>query len=111
MKKLLKLISKHSSHQRHFAELKNNVTYYITSGRKIPEHCICYPKYKKLKDGFYRLNKYICSGNSGCRIGKPSPKCVKDGIVNSRQCGKYVLDKITNFLLSTEDLKNIVKDF
>lgn len=110
MKYLLKLVSKYSNMQYHFAELKNNVAYYVTSGRKIPEHCICYPKYKKLKDGFYILNKYICSGNSGCRIGKPSPKCVKEGIVNPRQCGKYMLDKINNFLLNLDDLKNIIKE-
>ena len=110
MRHLLKLISKYSNETYKFAELKNGIAYYVASGRKIPEHCIRYPKYKKLKDGFYKLSPYTCDGNSGCRIGKPSLKCIKRGIVIPRQCGKYSLSKINNFLLSVDSLKSIIKE-
>lgn len=110
MKKLLKSIWKQSYGQYNFAELKNGKVYYISTGKRIPEHCITFPKYKRLPDGFYGLSKYICGGAAGCRIGKPAAKCSAKGVVNKRQCGKYSLIKITNFFLSINNLLNIIED-
>lgn len=110
MKQLLKLISKHTKGRYKFAEVRNNIAYYVACGRKIPEHCIRYPKQKKMSDGVYKLNEYTCGGSyGGCRIGKPSQKCIERGIMNPNQCGRYVFDDIGNFLLTPEELKEIVK--
>ena len=35
-----------------------------------------------------------CDKSSGCSIGKPADKCVKNGLASSKRCAKYCLDRV-----------------
>lgn len=109
MKEVLKAISKHTTDR--YVEVKDGVFYYVTTGKLIPDHCIKKTLYhEECPDGFYTLYKYTCGDKHPCRIGKPWKKCIARKIAIPSKCGKYVLGKIGNVIISPQSVANIIKE-
>lgn len=107
MIELLKAIEKTTEYR--FAECVDGIVTTVETGLIIPKEHMAY--FKPPKEGFYEISKYVCEGSKkgGCDIGKPSKSCIDRKIYNPKKCSVYGFEKITNFIISFEQIQEIIK--